>query len=234
VAQSRRHNQSRVDGYVRMLRSMGAPEELVEQFIQIVDIDNGLSDALGKSQDSLDDLLLDCCKRVGFAKPFETDGKQRWIRPSLCADEPSAFDSDTPQSVENFDPKKEQAYRRGYDQGFAEAVYILQSKRNLESLKERHKKISQWRRSPLYTGSTPPGTSEGYLTKVSYRTSLPPKLRFDVLERDGFRCKICGSSADDGSILHVDHIVSIKNNGSNDIENLQTLCDVCNFGKGGR
>ncbi|MCB0541720.1 MAG: HNH endonuclease, partial [Bacteroidetes bacterium] len=44
-------------------------------------------------------------------------------------------------------------------------------------------------------------------------------------------CVICGRSAKDGTTLHIDHIIPLANNGSNDISNLQVLCAECNFGK---
>lgn len=62
------------------------------------------------------------------------------------------------------------------------------------------------------------------------RKTLNPKLRFLVLERDGFCCKLCGNTAKK-SVLEVDHILAVCNGGENDINNLQTLCYECNKGK---
>lgn len=59
-------------------------------------------------------------------------------------------------------------------------------------------------------------------------------LRFAVLERDGFRCRYCGKSADDGAVLHVDHIHPRVHDGSDELENLVTACFDCNLGKGKR
>lgn len=66
------------------------------------------------------------------------------------------------------------------------------------------------------------------------RGKLTPKLRYEVLLRDNFRCRACGASAETGAHLHIDHIVSIANGGRTVFENLQALCSPCNFGKGGR
>ena len=63
------------------------------------------------------------------------------------------------------------------------------------------------------------------------RRSLPPKLRFAVFARDGWRCVYCGKSAAD-SILHVDHRISVVNGGDDSLENLATACEECNLGKG--
>lgn len=62
------------------------------------------------------------------------------------------------------------------------------------------------------------------------RKILDPKLRFMVLERDGFCCRLCGNTAKE-SVLEVDHIVAVCNGGGNNINNLQTLCYECNKGK---
>jgi 5-methylcytosine-specific restriction endonuclease McrA len=62
--------------------------------------------------------------------------------------------------------------------------------------------------------------------------SLSWKLkRFDILKRDNYKCMICGRTANDGIILHIDHIVPISKGGSEEIDNLQTLCNECNIGK---
>jgi hypothetical protein len=56
--------------------------------------------------------------------------------------------------------------------------------------------------------------------------------RFDVLKRDAYRCQICGASAEEGARLEVDHRQSIARGGSSRKENLWTLCQDCNRGKG--
>jgi rubredoxin len=66
------------------------------------------------------------------------------------------------------------------------------------------------------------------------RKNIAPKVRFTVLQRDMFTCKACGASPEDGAKLQVDHIYPVSKGGTNDISNLQTLCSVCNIGKGDR
>ena len=63
------------------------------------------------------------------------------------------------------------------------------------------------------------------------RSLMTDSLRYDVLKRDGFRCVICGRTAEDGVKLHVDHIKPVSKGGKTEYENLRTLCDQCNFGK---
>lgn len=59
------------------------------------------------------------------------------------------------------------------------------------------------------------------------------RLRFTVLRRDNFKCRICGVSpaTDSQTILHVDHIEPWSKGGKTVLDNLQTLCSVCNIGK---
>jgi 5-methylcytosine-specific restriction endonuclease McrA len=59
------------------------------------------------------------------------------------------------------------------------------------------------------------------------------RLRFIVMKKDNFRCKNCGRSpaTDPTIILHVDHIHAWANGGETILENLQTLCSLCNIGK---
>lgn len=59
------------------------------------------------------------------------------------------------------------------------------------------------------------------------------RIRFIVMRRDNFRCKNCGRSpaTDPSVILHVDHLKAWVNGGETVLENLQTLCSICNIGK---
>ncbi|MBQ7400294.1 MAG: HNH endonuclease [Clostridia bacterium] len=63
------------------------------------------------------------------------------------------------------------------------------------------------------------------------RSKMTSSLRYDILRRDGFRCQLCGSTADDGVKLHIDHIVPVSKGGRTEKSNLRVLCDRCNFGK---
>ena len=59
------------------------------------------------------------------------------------------------------------------------------------------------------------------------------RLRFIVMKRDNFRCRICGKSPanDNNIILHVDHVNPWSKGGETNLDNLRTLCSVCNIGK---
>ncbi|HAH31838.1 MAG TPA: hypothetical protein DCL44_05940 [Elusimicrobia bacterium] len=59
------------------------------------------------------------------------------------------------------------------------------------------------------------------------------RLRFLIMRRDNFKCRICGKSpAKNPEVeLHVDHIKAWAEGGDTTFNNLQTLCSVCNIGK---
>lgn len=60
--------------------------------------------------------------------------------------------------------------------------------------------------------------------------AISQKIRFEVFKRDNFTCQYCGRKAPD-IILEIDHIVSKKEEGTDDIYNLITSCFDCNRGK---
>ena len=62
---------------------------------------------------------------------------------------------------------------------------------------------------------------------------LSGSLRYEVLKRAGFRCELCGISADERAI-EVDHILPRKHGGEDDLINLQAFCFKCNANKGAR
>jgi 5-methylcytosine-specific restriction endonuclease McrA len=64
-----------------------------------------------------------------------------------------------------------------------------------------------------------------------YRTPIPKRLRFQVLRRDKYRCRLCGLTPEDGVRLEVDHIVPVAKGGLSTPANLWTLCHPCNNGK---
>lgn len=63
------------------------------------------------------------------------------------------------------------------------------------------------------------------------RAEVAVGLRFDVFQRDMFRCRYCGRSADDGVVLHADHVIPQSKGGPTTLDNLVTACFECNIGK---
>jgi 5-methylcytosine-specific restriction enzyme A len=62
------------------------------------------------------------------------------------------------------------------------------------------------------------------------RISIPAEVRRLVFERDRYQCQSCGRTAL-AVKLTIDHIIALAQGGTNDISNLQTLCDRCNSRK---
>jgi hypothetical protein len=65
---------------------------------------------------------------------------------------------------------------------------------------------------------------------------IPLGLRFKVLQRDHFKCVLCGDNppVNHKCVLHVDHIMPWSKGGKTEIENLRALCNLCNIGRGNR
>ncbi len=62
------------------------------------------------------------------------------------------------------------------------------------------------------------------------RKPLDSRLRHEVFKRDKYKCLECGATNKD-KILHADHIIPKSQDGVDELSNLQTLCDDCNFAK---
>jgi len=63
------------------------------------------------------------------------------------------------------------------------------------------------------------------------RGKVSNRLRFQVYERDGYRCCKCKRSQAFAD-LEIDHIIPISKGGKTTFDNLQTLCHECNVAKG--
>lgn len=94
---------------------------------------------------------------------------------------------------------------------------------NKEFWKRRHKLVSK----KMFPGKK-------NINKKTVSNTFSPKLRWQVMERDGHKCVKCGRSAADGVKLHVDHIYPKSRGGMATLSNGQTLCNECNIGKGAR
>jgi phage FluMu protein Com len=73
--------------------------------------------------------------------------------------------------------------------------------------------------------------TEAAKRRAKLRAEVAVGLRFDVFRRDGFRCRYCGRSVEDGAILHADHVIPESKGGPTTLENLVTACQECNIGK---
>jgi hypothetical protein len=73
-------------------------------------------------------------------------------------------------------------------------------------------------------------TNEAERTRKVRRRKIPTQIRFRILARDGSRCLMCGRSPPEVT-LHVDHVRAFADGGTDDLDNLATLCSTCNIGK---
>lgn len=66
------------------------------------------------------------------------------------------------------------------------------------------------------------------------KVKVMPAIRWQVFQRDNWKCVGCGRGSHDDVILHVDHITPRSKGGKDTIDNYQTLCHICNIGKSNR
>jgi 5-methylcytosine-specific restriction endonuclease McrA len=94
---------------------------------------------------------------------------------------------------------------------------------------------------PLLRADTYAGPWETYKYKLFQEKTLRPgrptsrigaKRRFEILRRDDWTCQICGTTASAGAELEIDHKFPKSLGGSDEPDNLWTLCSLCNRGKG--
>jgi hypothetical protein len=62
------------------------------------------------------------------------------------------------------------------------------------------------------------------------RARISVHRRFQIFRRDKYECQICHRTDEP---LELDHIIPVCHGGSDECDNLQTLCWDCNRGKGG-
>jgi 5-methylcytosine-specific restriction endonuclease McrA len=122
------------------------------------------------------------------------------------------------------------------------------SRRQLEAFLEKNKYPFRWAsyRSAygghlklsrliiaVQAGRIPESTLYKRVRPTSYRKPVSPKLRIAVLKRDHYRCVKCGADPEkDRNVrLEADHIIPVSIGGQSVMNNLQTLCNVCNGGK---
>ena len=76
------------------------------------------------------------------------------------------------------------------------------------------------------------GPNKNYFNQKnnSKRNPIDSRLRHEVFKRDNYRCKECGATRDE-TTLHVDHILPVSQSGTDELVNLQTLCQDCNLAK---
>jgi hypothetical protein len=101
----------------------------------------------------------------------------------------------------------------------------------------------EWTKSESESGETASGATqttpqskpvaEKRRSEADFR-DVRPGLRFRVFTRERFRCVACGRSPAThlNIVLHADHRKAVASGGKTTLDNLQTLCQDCNLGKG--
>ncbi|MFF5024207.1 HNH endonuclease [Streptomyces collinus] len=78
----------------------------------------------------------------------------------------------------------------------------------------------------------PPGSYRlPTLDKRPPRVRQAIKLRYEILERDKKTCQDCGRIPGQGVTLQVHHVLPVHQGGTNDTDNLVTLCSECHGGR---
>ena len=96
---------------------------------------------------------------------------------------------------------------------------------------ERREAFREWQtRGPAANAKRPDGSPLYRVRHDGTRTApLSASRKRRVRERDGHACVLCGAADN----LEIDHIVPYRDGGSNELDNLRTLCRPCH-GKRGR
>ncbi len=225
-----RFSNKQVEVFRKRLIALEPPKVVLEHFDRLVSCAVEIN-----SEDELEDLLVDACRIVNWTKPWEPEGQKLSFRARLIGAEHSEFHAD--MGGEN-SPAVEQAFRRGVSHGIARARQKLSIPYDsLHELAKEQRSIDRWRQARLQSRSNVVWGSfsePDYSCKVrttKRRSGLSLRKRWAVLERDNKKCVVCGASAGDGVELEVDHIKPVSKGGSDELENLQTLCFDCNRGK---
>lgn len=69
--------------------------------------------------------------------------------------------------------------------------------------------------------------------RTKKREPIGLSKRYQVMNRDGFQCVLCGASGKTAR-LEIDHVVPVSAGGHDKMDNLRTLCFDCNRGKGSK
>ncbi len=214
-----------------LLRKHHAPEALIADFLEVISIDDQISEAGRGIVDPIENHFFHSCLQHNFPSPYDKGEKRAHFRPAINHADPAA-DGDTGWGAGLAGRlNEEQAYRRGFDQGFADAQRLIDDG-NLAQIEQRAKEINRWRFSKILFDTTMPGQFEEWQISLRPVRSIAPKLRYEILERDNFRCVLCGDDSEAGAQLEVDHIVPVSKGGTDDRSNLRALCWACNAGKG--
>ena len=121
-------------------------------------------------------------------------------------------------------------------------AYIQLAKGAPSRLTQMIEKLNIWMQRPPRIAEESAVTDIAMLSAISESASLSaqqkvrvmPMIRWQVFQRDQWKCVSCGRDSHNNAILHVDHIIPRSLGGADTVMNYQTLCNICNLGKGNR
>ena len=121
--------------------------------------------------------------------------------------------------------------------------YLQIAMGNFDRFSELVTKLNQWEKEINEIEDTADGETEKKEIALSedmllrareaaeQKVRVMPALRWQVFQRDNWKCVACGRGSQDDVILHVDHILPRSKGGEDTLGNYQTLCSLCNVGK---
>lgn len=194
-------------------------------------------------------ILRNCCRavetryymgfRVGdnvctFEKFLESQG-QRWEPDTMIKpiEQMSwSYSHDVLVSVQNVCPEvtlfEPEYLCRGFKQAaFGKADYYMES-HSLEVVAKHYSECAEYSEYSFQKGVTK--TSQ----KKRKRSNISNGMKFEILQRDNFRCYYCKKHKNElpkGVHLVIDHKVPHVDGGEDSFKNLVTACSICNNGK---
>ena len=106
----------------------------------------------------------------------------------------------------------------------------------VEKYKNNNETVIEFIENAILKSLPKEALSREELKEINRRRKISDATRYAVLERAGFKCQCCGSKPlkNNDVILHIDHIIPHSLGGSDNVDNLQVLCDKCNLSKQNR
>ena len=103
----------------------------------------------------------------------------------------------------------------------------------VEKYKDDNETVIEFIENAILKSLPKEALSQEELKEINRRRNIKDTTRYSVLERAGFKCQCCGIKPlkNNDVILHIDHIIPYSLGGSDNIDNLQVLCDKCNISK---
>ena len=106
----------------------------------------------------------------------------------------------------------------------------------IEKCKKENESIIEFIENAILKSLPKEVLTQEELKKINRRKNINYNTRYAILERAGFKCQCCGIKPlkDNNIVLHIDHIIPYSLGGSDEVDNLQVLCNKCNISKQNR